>query len=371
MAISIPPDTAGTLPRRRRLWQLPAELRTLVVGLSLPPALLRPAAERALGQLHRVRVQLTGSDADLLASVLCDLGSRNALSEAVQRLLAQRHAVPAARLSAMRDPDTLRDAWRAALAGGDVPGTLWALLCHPQGETWQDALRVDAQAWLFAQMRAARLSEAAQRQAGHDAAAQGRELHELRLRLQSQQAAFDAERRRFGHQIAQLNGERQALQDAARAHPPLGPRGPAPEPTAPRRRLAPAAEGHDGVRAAAPVATPVAAPDTSPPPDLRGRRVLCVGGMPGAQSRYRELVETAGGRFDFHDGGLEQGLHRLDRQLGAADLVVCQAGCLNHEAYRRVKGHCRRATKTCLYVERPSLALFARRLGLGSQEARA
>jgi hypothetical protein len=86
--------------------------------------------------------------------------------------------------------------------------------------------------------------------------------------------------------------------------------------------------------------------------------------MPGAQDRYRRLVETAGARFDFHDGGLEQGLHRLDRQLLAADLVVCQAGCLNHEAYRRVKGHCRRADKTCLFVERPSLAHFARTLGL-------
>jgi hypothetical protein len=86
--------------------------------------------------------------------------------------------------------------------------------------------------------------------------------------------------------------------------------------------------------------------------------------MPGAQSRYRELVETAGACFDFHDGGLEQGLHRLDRQLQAADLVVCQAGCLNHEAYRRVKAHCRLATKTCLFAERPSLAHFARTLGL-------
>ena len=113
---------------------------------------------------------------------------------------------------------------------------------------------------------------------------------------------------------------------------------------------------------AAPEPPPVAAVPSGPPVPLRGRRVLCVGGMPGAQDRYRRLVETAGARFDFHDGGLEQGLHRLDRQLGAADLVVCQAGCLNHEAYRRVKGHCQKAGTPCLFVERPSLTHFVRTL---------
>ena len=73
-----------------------------------------------------------------------------------------------------------------------------------------------------------------------------------------------------------------------------------------------------------------------------------------------------GARFAFHDGGIEDSVHRLDQQLCTADVVVCQAGCLNHEAYRRVKGHCRRLDKPCLYVERPSLSLFARTLGVAA-----
>lgn len=43
----------------------------------------------------------------------------------------------------------------------------------------------------------------------------------------------------------------------------------------------------------------------------------------------------------------------LDGSLAAADLVICQTGCLSHQAYWRVQDHCRRTGKTCVLVERP------------------
>jgi hypothetical protein len=382
---------------RRRLWQLPAELRALVVGLGLPPATLRRTVEQALARLHRVRVALGGADSDVLASVLCDLGSRNAVAEAVQAQLVQRHAAALARVAALREPEALREAWRQALAGGDVPGTAWALLTHLQGATLDDGLLIDLRGWAYAQARAQHerdAKEATLREALLQARA---DADTLRLRLQHEQAAWAREREAQALELARLRGECAALRQAAAsasapsapsdpvfwkglsvplsAGPSAGPsEGPSAVPVAtgprparpPARRVVP-------IVAAEPTSPgptlPLAgaAPPAAAAPSLQGRRVLCVGGMPGAQDRYRRLVETAGAQFDFHDGGLEQGLHRLDRQLGAADLVVCQAGCLNHEAYRRVKGHCRRADKTCLFVERPSLAHFARTLGLAAE----
>ncbi len=107
------------------------------------------------------------------------------------------------------------------------------------------------------------------------------------------------------------------------------------------------------------------------PPAIFGRRVLCVGGMRGAQARYKRLLEGAGGSFAFHDGGVEDSVHRLAPQLQAADLVVRQAGCLNHGSYHRVKALCRRLGKPCVFLERASLSGFARGLGLGSQAAAA
>lgn len=46
----------------------------------------------------------------------------------------------------------------------------------------------------------------------------------------------------------------------------------------------------------------------------------------------------------------------LEGSLEAADLVICQTGCLSHGAYWRVQDHCRRTGKTCVLVEQSSAA---------------
>jgi len=40
----------------------------------------------------------------------------------------------------------------------------------------------------------------------------------------------------------------------------------------------------------------------------------------------------------------------LEDSLHAADLVICQTGCLSHGAFWRVQEHCRRTGKTCVLV---------------------
>lgn len=49
---------------------------------------------------------------------------------------------------------------------------------------------------------------------------------------------------------------------------------------------------------------------------------------------------------------------RLAAALAAADLVLCQAGCLGHDDYWRVKEYCARSGKRCVLVE-PGQALPA------------
>jgi hypothetical protein len=74
------------------------------------------------------------------------------------------------------------------------------------------------------------------------------------------------------------------------------------------------------------------------------------------------MVERRGGRFAHHDGGIEDNPHRGDASLAAADLVICQTGCLSHNAYWLVKDHCKRTGKRCVYVESPSVAGFVKGL---------
>ena len=77
---------------------------------------------------------------------------------------------------------------------------------------------------------------------------------------------------------------------------------------------------------------------------------------------YRHLVERTGGRFLHHDGGEEDSPAKLDSTLAAADLVICQTGCVSHDAYWRVKDHCKRTGKRCVFVESPSSAGLKRAL---------
>jgi hypothetical protein len=47
----------------------------------------------------------------------------------------------------------------------------------------------------------------------------------------------------------------------------------------------------------------------------------------------------------------------LDANLAAADLVICQTGCISHDEYWRVQDHCRRTGKPCILVDQPLATL--------------
>ena len=96
---------------------------------------------------------------------------------------------------------------------------------------------------------------------------------------------------------------------------------------------------------------------------LKQKNVLCVGGRTGNVANYRDLIERVGGRFAHHDGCLEDNQSVLDVSLAAADLVICQTGCISHNAYWKVKDFCKRTGKRCVFVENPSTSSLERGLG--------
>lgn len=48
----------------------------------------------------------------------------------------------------------------------------------------------------------------------------------------------------------------------------------------------------------------------------------------------------------------------FDASLRAADLVICQTGCISHDAYWRVQDHCKRTGKPCVLVDQPQALRF-------------
>lgn len=398
--------TPAVTPARRRLWQLPAIAHDLLLATSFAPDALRREAERVLGRLHRVACSLEGSDADLLYSVVHDMASRNALSEALHARLDERHAIALQRHARLRDADALRESWCMARDGDDLPGALWAVLTHRHGAAVQERALYDARAWVFAHARRGLASGIAGRSDAARLVGTTSELAALHVRLQQQQRSAQdalerqqAEAARLAGEVARWRSAYDTLRAAgggpatsivnaspARSTPANLPtrceRRP-PAPIEPAARAADAATCDSRPHDATPqVAESDEGPAHAQPPErsaaarapancaagpgdeaaIRGRRVLCVGGIRRAVTRYRAHVERAGGRFEHHDGGIEDGLHALDGRLGRADLVICQAGCINHEAYHRVKRFCERRGTPCLYLERPSLAQFEQAL---------
>lgn len=109
---------------------------------------------------------------------------------------------------------------------------------------------------------------------------------------------------------------------------------------------------------------PAARPAVIAAATLREKSVLCVGEDAMALMLTRKVVEMAGGRYLGHCGGEGADGETLEASLVAADLVICQTGCVSHGAYWRVKDHCTRTGKQCVLVDKPE-ALTA--LGLARE----
>lgn len=382
-----PPATARG-SRRRRLWEVPHKFHCPIVGSCFE-----------VGELRTLMAKVMHFPADTTDFVLhttavggCE--TRSQLAELLQRTLEKRYQLAIRRLAAVKDGESLRQHWQAAVrSGSDIPATLWAAWTHPacdtllehelyadihmiqhqigsgtrtdlktlerykeenrqlrqqldraQGEA-EAARREKAEA---TQQLAQRIAELRAEQVGRDACiatltAQLDQLRESLPELRDRQAlarrAADGETR-----LAALNAHLEQQQQEL-------------EQLRERLRLRPAAgESH------AADSEPVAAPD-EPPETLSGKCILCVGGRSGAVDAYRQLVEQRGGRFLHHDGGLEESIHRIDGALAAADLVICQTGCISHNAYWRVKEQCKRSGKPCVFVKGAGVSSFGRVVG--------
>jgi hypothetical protein len=356
-------------PRRRRLWQLPTQAHELLLAMSFAPDVLRSQAARTLGQMHRGICILRGSDVDVLYSVVHDLASRNPLSEAFQKRLDEIHAITLRRLAVLRDADAVQAAWDAALRSDDMPAALWALLTHPLGPALEQRALYDARAWAFAHSRRSITLSRAGQQADARLQQAKQQVADLHARLLAQQQEADQAMSQARAEIARLSGEAARLQGLGCDKAPLtaspastldvnaSPR--------PKARVVPTTQAVTTVPPPSSSQRSIqitSRSDATQPINVRNRRVLCVGGIRHAVSRYRERIEQLGGHFEHHDGGLEDGMQTLEGRLSRADLVICQAACINHEAYHRIKRHCERTGKPCVYLDRPSLSRFDRAL---------
>lgn len=373
--------------RRRRIWELGPACHCPLIGVGLPLDGLRKLVGKALGGA------VLADDYHVHVGAVTECGARNRLSQALQKELERRYASVVKRFHAAKTAQQLGQLWRAAMIEGDVPGAFWAGLTHArcdgalEEQMCRDLHMVQHQAGAsvradmhklhalqqhnanlsselvqFKQRSGAQLLEklleldqrnALLMQARELAIGRDGVIASLRFDLAQLQASVPGLESRtcLAQRVCQMEQREQALklqivelkQDKLQA-PAAGVESPAP------------------ASAAAPVRTPM-------PIRLLDQSVLCVGGRSGNVATYRALVEGGGAQFAHHDGGLEDNVKLLDASLAAADLVICQTGCISHGAYWRVKDHCKRTGKRCVFIDNPSISSLARGLQLVADEA--
>ena len=96
------------------------------------------------------------------------------------------------------------------------------------------------------------------------------------------------------------------------------------------------------------------------PIDLREKSVLCVGQDEPATIVAQHAIEKAGGHFLYHGGRGREDEAALEASLTAAEMVICQTGCVSRDAYWRVQDHCKRTGKKCVLVEQTQALHFVR-----------
>ncbi len=401
---AVPPPALPAGSRRKRLWELKHQHHCPVIGTCLPLDLLRKLALRA-------KILTPGmSDFALHTQAVGFSEQRTPFAELMQQELERRYNLTVQRFRSARAGDEVYRLWREAVALGQVADALWAAWTHPRcdSETAQriygDIHMLSHQAGAAHQADVNRLKRlevdnaalkaelAVQRERGGQRLAEKVQETELLKRQLAEMEVFACEREALGQRVIELearlraqdgseSGQRSRADALALRLVSAEDRANAAE--ARVRDLQQQLEEHrSDLRAAEQAMESWLLLDGEPDagdhacalsaacgqscgrngsiPRLEGRNVLCVGGRPGLVETYRRLVERLGGRFAHHDGGLEDNPRVLDGVLSAADAVICQAGCISHGAYWKLKDHCKRKGKPCVYLKGAGVSSFVR-----------
>jgi hypothetical protein len=369
--------------RRRRLWEISAKHHCVLLGAAFDARELRHMFRRG-GYAD----WQTASDYELHSSAVCFAKSRNDFSALAQRALEDRFRNAVARFAAARTPDDLLRLWQACTAEGEAVAAYWAALSHSECDAELDE-RLSREMHMvahdeFAARRAmlrrvrtleerigeliakhATVQESADKlrqenrtlaDAVHMAQASAREARSELARWQSgdMASAMTARQGELEAALEVAQSEAAAARRALRGAEQRLARLEAPSRPAEEREQ----------RRAVPDTRSKSEPTPPPaPPNLDGRRVLCIGGKTSLMPQYRAVIEGARGDFAYHDGGIEHRVGRLSAMLAAADAVVCLAADCSHAAYRLAKRYCKAKGKPCALIANSSVTALVRCIG--------
>lgn len=387
------PEGAPCPARRTRLWELKDKFHCPVIGTCLSVGELARLARR-----HSFNGDLR-DEFTLHVEAVGWAGSRNPVSETLQKHLDRKYQGDLARFERAGSDAEVRTLWTEHYERGEVAGPMWAALTN---KTASDETRhavyadvhmlshqvgagqaADARRLAHLEKENARLSAALEREHRERACAEDgwrariALLEAARDKLQAAGAEVNALRERLatfesgaaviglGRRLMSLTAANEQLRIAAERSRALEVSLKEAEDNAlalARERGELAAERDALERLLLAVEANEDACDgrcDGCANQAAGRCVLCVGGRSSLVAQYRALAERLGIRLIHHDGGQEEALSRLPDMISGADAVMCPTDCVSHAAYYQLKRHCKRTGKPCLLFKGASVSGFA------------
>ncbi|RFU44604.1 DUF2325 domain-containing protein [Paraburkholderia sp. DHOC27] len=379
----------GRARRRSKLAELDPHLHCSVIGTCLTTHELRKLVPKFtdLDRQHASDLQIHHAAVEL--AIAGGPGSK-----ALHKALDERYAGAIRRFDEARDEDALLALWNEALKSGDIPPAYWAVMTHA-------CATMPVRQSAFGELHMlSHLVGAANRADIRRLVALEEENAELRDKVERQQnrlREISAERdtviEQLTEQIVKLNAqaERQPSANSAEL---------AAEVQALRQKLAESEQRlalHTSRREAAEQRTlqeqgtvealrqsrdqalamlkvvqaechalesatldalDQAGSRRAALENVRGKRVVYVGGRPGSNSALKSLVSSAGGDFVVHDGGLEDRKGLLAAALPGADIVVFPVDCIDHDSMNMLKRVCERHQVDYYPLRSASVASF-------------
>lgn len=375
--------------RRRRLWDLPHQCHCPVVGVCLPLDTLRNVVNKALGG------KAVADDYEVHVGAATECVSRNRLSELLQNELERRYSRKVQEYRAAKTTKAVATLWALAVHQCEIGGAFWAALTHPRcDEVLQEVLLRDMHMIQHQAGAAVRVDVSKFNALLQENLVIGHELGKAQERCTRVLAEKSVEIERLTAQTIQLRSmnlssnnqivflsqnletikasipgfetasrlQKKIEQMAARQSELEAMNAELRQKLSSTMKLVAMPVGQAPIALQADTEELTTLTTSLGTAHLKHKIVLCVGGRNGSVANYRDVIEKVGARFSHHDGGLENNQNILDASLSAADLVICQTGCISHSAYWKVKDFCKRTGKRCVFVENPSVSSLARGL---------
>ena len=389
--------------RRARLSDLDSHLHCSVIGTCLSTNELRKLVPKFtdLDRQHATDLEIHHAAVELAIE-------GGAAAKALQKALDARYSGAVRRFEVAKDPEALLALWKDALKSGDIPPAYWAVMTHPH------AIMSVRQAAFGDLHMLSHLVGVANRADIHRLVALEEENAALKDKIERQQEKLheltterDASLRQLSTQVAELSAkaerrpdtselnleaEIEALREALAARDERLAIHTSRRETAEQRALDEQRHAQtlsqrldntiatlnvvqaecNALEQALVAQGGEAGSKAEDLTSLSGKRVVYVGGRPGSNAALRQLVESAGGDFVVHDGGIEDRKGMFAAALPRADIVVFPVDCIDHDSMNLLKRVCDRHQVDYHPLRTASVASFVElmtRLSRASQQS--